>query len=104
VTRYLSSLASFVILTFAIMIMPVGAQSSALTPELLSKMLDYIARNGTDRDVPSSIANRLGLTAAGQGSPSREAGAKEITSGIQHAVYISRGSDKDILLVRRQII
>ncbi len=57
ITRCLSSLARLLILTFAIMVAPVAAQSPALTPDVLSKMLDLIARVGTDREVPADLAN-----------------------------------------------
>ena len=96
-TRHFSSLARLLILTFAIMIMPVAAQNPALTPDVLSKMLDYIARVGTDREVPADVASRLGLS-AGQVWPSRQAGLKETPSGLLHGVYAARGREKDLLL------
>lgn len=96
-TRRLSSFASLLILAFAMM-MPVAAQNPTLAPDVLSKMLDYIARVGTDREVPAIFANRLGLSAAGQIWPSRQAGLKETSSGLLHGVYVSRGRDKDLLL------
>ena len=95
-TRCLSSLARLLILTFAIMVMPVAAQSPALAPDVLAKMLDYIARAGNDRELAADISNRLGLTAAGQRWSSRQAGWGD--SEILHGVYASRGSDKDLLL------
>ena len=97
-TRCLSSLARLLILTFAIMIMPAVAQKPALGPDVLSKMLDYIARVGNDREVPADIANRLGLSAAGQVWSSRQAGLKETSSGILHGVYAARGRENDLLL------
>jgi hypothetical protein len=97
-TRCLSSLARLLILTAAMMITPVAAQKPALAPDVLSKMLDYIARVGNDREVPADIANRLGLSAAGQVWPSRQAGLKETSSGLLHGVYASRGREKDLLL------
>ena len=97
-TRCLSSLACFLTLTFAIMIAPVAAQTPALTPDVLSKMLDYIARDGTDREVPADVASRLGLSGAGQVWPSRQAGLKETSSGLLHGVYAARGREKDLLL------
>ncbi len=80
-TRCLSSLARLLVLALAIMVMPVAAQSQTLAPDVLSKMLDYIARVGNDREVPADIANRLGLSAAGQVWPSRQAGLKNTSSG-----------------------
>jgi len=97
-TRCLSSLARFLILTFAIMITPVVAQDPTLAPDVLSKMLDLIARRGTDREVPADIADRLGLSEAGQVWPSRQAGLKETPSGLLHGVYAARGSGRDLLL------
>ncbi len=96
--RRLSSLASLVMLGFAIVTMPVAAQNATLTPELLSKMLDFIAREGVDRDVPASVANRMGLTAAGQSWPSRQMVFVETANGCTHSVSINRGSDEDILV------
>jgi hypothetical protein len=47
--------------------------------------------------VPADIANRLGLSAAGQVWPSRQAGLKETSSGLLHGVYASRGREKDLV-------
>jgi len=96
-TRWLSLIRPL-ILTFAIMITPVAAQNPTLAPDVLSKMLDLIARRGTDREVPADVANRLGLSAAGQVWPSRQAGLKDTSSGLLHGVYASRGREKDLLL------
>lgn len=95
-TRCMSSLTRLLILTFAIMIAPVAAQNRTLAPDVLSKMLDYIAKVGIDREVPADIANRLGLSDTGKVWPSRQAGAQ--ISGRLHGVYASRGGDKDLLL------
>ena len=97
-TRHFSSLAGLLILTFAIMIMPVAAQNPTLAPDVLSKMLDLIARVGTGREVPADIANRLGLSTAGQVWLSRQAGLKETPSGLLHGVHAARGREKDLLL------
>ena len=97
-TRCLSSLARLLILAFAVMIVPVAAQKPTLAPAVLSKMLDYIARVGNDREVPADIANRLGLSAAGQVWPSRQAGLKNTSSGLLHGVYAARGREMDLLL------
>lgn len=97
-TRCLSSLARLLILTAAMMITPVAARNPALAPDVLSKMLDYIARAGNDREVPADIAGSLGLSARGQTWPSRQAGLKETSSGVLHGVYVSRGRDNDLLL------
>jgi hypothetical protein len=97
-TRCLSSLARLLILTLAIMIVPVAAQTPTLAPNVLTKLLDYIARVGNDREVPADIAKRLGLSAAGQVWSSRQAGLKETESGILHGVYASRGRENDLLL------
>jgi hypothetical protein len=48
----LTSLAVLVMLAFATTITCVSAQNSALTPELLSKILGLIAREGIERDIP----------------------------------------------------
>ena len=95
-TRWLSLIRPL-ILTFAIMITPVAAQNPTLAPDVLSKMLDLIARAGNDREVPADVASRLGLS-AGQVWPSRQAGLKETPSGLLHGVYAARGREKDLLL------
>ena len=97
-TPCFSSFARLLILAFAIMIAPVAAQTPALAPDVLTKMLDHIARVGNDREVPADVANRLGLSAGGQVWSSRQAGLKETSSGILHGVYASRGREKDLLL------
>jgi hypothetical protein len=48
--------------------------------------------------VPADIANRMGLSAAGEVWRSRQAGLKENASGLLHGVYVSRGRDTDLLL------
>jgi hypothetical protein len=96
-TRCLSSLACFLTLTFAIMIAPVAAQTPALTPDVLSKMLDYIARDGTDREVPADVPSRLGLSGVGQVWPSRQAGLKDLLLTLTSA-----SKDKvDVYRIRR---
>ena len=94
----LSSLAGLVILIFATLIAPVSAQSTTLTPALLSKMLDQIAKEGNDREVPASLANPLGLSPAGKAWPSRESGARNTATKILHAVYAGRGGDENMML------
>jgi hypothetical protein len=90
-----ASLAVFMTLAFVPLAGQVSAQSSALTPELLSKMLDLIARKGTDRDISPTLANALGLSAAGQGWPNRQIVTRETQSGFLHGMGISRGNDQD---------
>jgi hypothetical protein len=94
----LSLLASFLVLTFAIPIVPVSAQNSALTPELLSKMLDHSASNGIDRVANPIVANRLGISVAGQTWPMRQIGVEETAGGILHNVSFGRGSDQNIVV------
>jgi hypothetical protein len=98
IANRLISLAVVAMLAFAPIFNPVAAQNSTLTPELLARMLDFIARKGTDRDVPAIFANGMFLTLAGQAWPSRQLVREEITGGIIHSISISRGSNKDILL------
>jgi hypothetical protein len=98
IANRLISLAVLAMLAFAPIFNPVAAQNSTRTPELLTRMLDFIARKGTDRDVPALFANGMFLTSAGEAWPSRQLVREEIASGIIHSISISRGSNKDILL------
>ena len=102
ITNRLASLVVLVMLTFVSVAMPVSAQNSGLTPELLSKMLDLIARTGTDLDIPARVANPLGLSANDQGWPSRQIVYQETATGITHSMAIGRGNDKDIALNSRK--
>ena len=59
--KYLAVLIVFVSLAFA----PVHgqAQSSQLTPALLDALLNFVAKKGTDRELDTVLASRLGLSA-----------------------------------------
>ena len=94
----LMSLAVLAVLTFVSLAGPVSAQGSALTPELLSKILDDINREGIDRDIPAPMANALGLSATGQGWASRQCVFQESKNKIIHALSISRRNDQDIVV------
>jgi hypothetical protein len=69
---------------------------------LLSKMLDLIARMGTDLDIPARVANPLGLSATDKGWPSRQIVYQETASGITHSMAIGRGNDQDIAVNSRK--
>ncbi len=87
-----------VMLTFVSLATPVFAQSSALTPGLLSKMLSLIAGHGTDRLIGAPIANALGLSATGQGWESRQVSSADGRPDVRHGFALSRGTEKDIAL------
>jgi hypothetical protein len=102
ITNRLASLAVLVMLTLLSLAVPVSAQNSGLTPELLSKMLDLIGRAGTDLDIPARVANPLGLSATDQAWPSRQIGYHETASGITHSMAVGRGNDQDIAVNSRK--
>ena len=81
----------------------VSAQDSALSPELLSRILSVIASDGIYRDVPPEISNALGLSGTGQGWPSRQLAVKDTSNNVSHAIAISRDTDQDIVLNRRSL-
>jgi hypothetical protein len=97
----LISLAVLAMLAFAPIITPASAQNSALTPELLSRILDLNDTKGTDRDVPALVANGLGLSASGKAWPSRQVAVKDLITLVSHGVVVSRESDQDIIFNRR---
>lgn len=86
----------------------VAAQTTALnsvatplTAEVLRKLLDLVAQRGVDREAPATIANPLGLSAAGQNWPSRQIAAHETRPGYLHGFAINRGNDQDLVLTIR---
>ena len=72
-------------------------QASPLTPEVMRKMLLYIAANGKDKDVIPLVANTLGLSATGQTWAGRSVGVRD-ESKVLYCFYVSRGSEEDILV------
>jgi hypothetical protein len=78
------------------------AANPTLTPELLGKLLQLVARDGFDKEAASDITIALGITAAGQTWPARQFTGPTIDGTIKHAFVISRGSDQDVLLYIRR--
>ena len=75
--------------------------TSPLTPAVLRKILGIVASRGTDRKFNSRVANALGLGAAGQTLPVRQAVIAERGADVRHGFAVSLGSDQDILISRR---
>ena len=75
---------------------------SPLSPALLNKVLDLIARKGIDREQAPLLANALGFAEAGQTWPYRQAVIID-SSNFDHGFAIGRNSGKDIVLVRRDM-
>lgn len=81
---------------------PLPTTQPPLAPELLNKMISFIARKGWDRDVPADEATALGL-AAGQSWPLRGVSSPDPDVGDKyHGWAVSRGSDNDLLLAAQQ--
>jgi hypothetical protein len=78
-----------------------AARKLIVVPQLLSKMLPYIASNGADRELPASIANPLGLSASGATWPYRSIGVNDSDAQHVHGFAVGRGSDPDIVLSQR---
>jgi hypothetical protein len=98
-------LASFIVLAMLAivsLVTPVSAQNSALTPELLSKLVDLTARKGFDREMPAIIATALGLSAAGQTWPNHQIITPDRENPhVFHAFAVDRGSEQDVLITLR---
>lgn len=91
-----TSLAGLAVLVFGLLATPpVSAQSSRLAPDVLARIIDFVARRGTDRDIDSTLAARLGLSAPGQAWPSRQI-ATPTENGNYHGFAVSRSSDSDM--------
>ena len=73
----------------------------AITAALRSKMLQLITLAGRDRDIPAPISSALGLTPAGTAWPDHQFAFQWNGSGTVHAIAISRGADKDVVLTVR---
>ena len=74
---------------------------SALTPQLMTKMLQLIALRGIDRELAAEFANPLGLTNPGQSWPNRQVASYGVPSKFNHGFAVSRGSDQDIVISLR---
>jgi len=73
----------------------------ALTPQLMTKMLQLIAVSGSNRELAAEFAHPLGLTATGQSWPNRQVASYGIPSNFNHGFAVSRGSDQDVVLSLR---
>jgi hypothetical protein len=79
---------------------PVRAQTSPLTPELLSKFLSLMASNGTDRTSPPTLPNALGFSPKGQVWENRQLITPDPHPNTFHAFCISRDRDeKDVMVL-----
>ncbi len=74
---------------------------SALTAELMAKMLQLIERRGTDHEMGARLASFLELSAGGQVWLYRSVTAPGTQDKMQHGFFVSRGSDQDIVIGRR---
>jgi hypothetical protein len=68
---------------------------------LLGKVLPLIASGGTDREVAPVFASPLGLSPAGAAWQTRQLVLKDSANSTMHGFAISRGTDPDIILSRR---
>jgi hypothetical protein len=105
----LASLAVLAILTFVPnslqaqnSVANTAVPGSALTPKLMSKMLQLITLRGTDQQLPASYANAMGLSASGQTWPDRQIATRATLDNFIHAFSVSRGSDQDVVLYTRR--
>jgi hypothetical protein len=101
----LTSPAVLAMLLFTSIATPVGAQSSTLTPALLSKLLDLDIQKGSDQDIPAVLANALGLSDTDQNVPMRQVATPDVEnpSTVLHGFAVPRGNDQDVVIsVRRK--
>jgi hypothetical protein len=75
--------------------------TSPLTPEILNKIVRYIALSGIDRETAAVLANPLGLSASGQTWASRQVAVEDSQNHYTHGFAVSRGTDQDIYLSKR---
>jgi hypothetical protein len=97
----LASLAFLAILIFVSLPAPLFAQSSPLTPDLLSKILSTIATFGVNRDIPAPLANPLGLSASGQNWPTRQIVTKDSGPVLLHSFAVDLGNQQDVAITAR---
>lgn len=76
------------------------ASGSALTPEVLNKLLQLVATKGGDKEMSASFVNALGLSPANQGWPDRQLTTLGSDNFI-HVFIISRGSNPDLVMYYR---
>lgn len=72
-----------------------------VAPQLLCKMLPYIASNGTDRELPVQFAGPLGLSAPGATWSYRGIGIGDPDPEHIYGFAVSRSSDPDIMVSKR---
>jgi hypothetical protein len=79
-----------------------AAKERIIVPALLSKILPYIASNGTDREMTALFANPLALSAAGATWPYRSIGVQGSDANHVHGFAVGRGNDSDLVLSERR--
>lgn len=72
-----------------------------VAPQLLCKVLPYIASNGTDRELSPLFAGPLGFSAPGVTWPYRGIGVQDTDPEHVYGFAIGRGSDPDIMVSKR---
>jgi uncharacterized protein YkuJ len=78
---------------------PHSLPSFSLTPELLGRLLDLVARKGTDYETPALVSNALGLSATGHTWRNRQVNTPDSQPGCSHCFAIDRGGEKDLTIV-----
>jgi tetratricopeptide (TPR) repeat protein len=74
-----------------------ASPSSPLTDDVMNKMLQLIDSQGTDRELIATVANTLGLSPTGKTWASRSVTLGDVATSFR-GFYVSRGSDRDILV------
>lgn len=72
-----------------------------VAPQLLCKVLPYIASNGTDRELPPLFAGPLGFSASGATWSYRGIGVQDPDPEHVYGFAMGRGSDPDIMVSKR---
>ena len=80
---------------------PKTLPSFPLTPELLGRLLDLIARRGTDYETPALVSNAVGFSATGHTWRNRQVNTPDSRPGCSHCFAIDRGGEKDLAIVFR---
>ena len=73
------------------------ATKSPVTPDMLARILKFIASAGHDGELPATIAGPLGLATAAQAWPDRQFAVQGDETGTVHAIAISRAADSDLV-------
>jgi hypothetical protein len=93
-------------LAFASLAAPAFAQDSALSPDVLNKIMKFIAEKGGHQEIPAVLSSALGLTDSGHTWPTNSIVLAHtvdghVVPGFKHGFSFSSEGQQDIVIIER---